>query len=235
MENVGEYFENDISIDEFQGIKIIQSKILPKYQIDAFLLVDFADAINQSNYLTVDFGAGTGAVGLTYSKKNKGKIILVEIQKELFELEQKSITLNNLQDRVSALNIDIKDISNSIKNNSVDVVISNPPYFDIQSHKKRMANTAFEIARHEIKLELKDLIFATKKILKNKGKFYLIHRSSRILEILELLKEHNFGIENMQFVYHNKNSKSDLVLIKAIKDGSNRDVKILEPKFVEEM
>lgn len=221
-------------IDEFNDLKIIQRDDLPKYQIDAFLLVDFADTIQKSNSLTFDLGAGTGAVGLLYSQKNAGKIKLIELQPELTELENKSIALNNLQDKVESINANINQLLDIQPINSVDVIITNPPYFDTEAFNKQSESESFAIARSEIKLKLAQLIDVSKKLLKSKGKLFMIHRSSRIAEIIRELSKNGFGIEKLQFVYHDKNSKSDLVLIKAVKQGSLKDIKVLEPKFINE-
>ncbi|MDR0899933.1 MAG: methyltransferase [Lactobacillaceae bacterium] len=220
--------------DIFNGITIYQDDNLPKYQIDAFLLADFADSVTKTSSLTLDLGSGTGAVGLQYSLKNQGQIHLIEIQSALHELEKKSIEKNNLGSRVKAVLSDINDLTDIYGINSVDVIITNPPYFDTQSFKKHSEDDAFAIARHEIKINLKSLITTAKKLLKSKGKFYMIHRTDRLAEIMNELIGNGFGIEKMQFVYHDKNSKSELFLIKAIKQGSIKDIKVEKPIFINE-
>ena len=89
-------------------------------------------------------------------------------------------------------------------------------------------NEIKSIVRHEIKITLEDIIKIATKQLKAKGKFYIVHRSDRLIEIINYLNKYNFGIKKLQFVYSSIDANSSMVLIEAKKDCKN-DVKVLKP------
>ena len=68
-------------------------------------------------------------------------------------------------------------------------------------------------------------------MLKNKGYFYLVHRTERLEEIIHTLNKYNLRIKNIQFVYTKDNDNSSLVLIKALKNG-NFGLKVNPPIFI---
>lgn len=45
------------------------------------------------------------------------------------------------------------------------------------------------ISRHEIKCTLEDVIYESSKILKDKGSFYMVHRSERLVDIIEIMRK----------------------------------------------
>ena len=69
--------------------------------------------------------------------------------------------------------------------------------------------------------------------LKNGGYFYLVHTSSRIVDIIKCLKKYNFGIKSIVPVYDNRNRESSLVLIEALLNGKDY-VKIERPVYIDE-
>ena len=97
---------------EYKGLKIIQNTEGFCFGIDAVLLSDYAKEIkNNSNVL--DLGAGTGIISILLSEKTKlNKIYGIEIQKEVAQMAQRSVKLNDLENKIEILNMDIKDLEN---------------------------------------------------------------------------------------------------------------------------
>ena len=95
----------------------------------------------------------------------------------------------------------------------------NPPYFKI--NEKSSLNESYEkkIARHEITINLQDVCDCAKKVLKDNGNLCLVHRSDRLMEILEVLRKNNLEPKKIKFVYENINKEATLVLIEAQKLG----------------
>ena len=123
-----------------------------------------------------------------------------------------------IQSQIEIVNEDIKDFSK--KNISkFDLVLCNPPYFKI--NEKSSLNESYEkkIARHEITINLQDVCDCAKKVLKDNGNLCLVHRSDRLMEILEVLRKNNLEPKKIKFVYENINKESTLVLIEAQKLG----------------
>ena len=166
----------------------------------------------------VDFCTGNAVIPLILSRRTKAKIYGIEIQEKLAKLAKKSIEYNKLNDQIEIVNEDIKDFSK--KNISkFDLVLCNPPYFKI--NEKSSLNESYEkkIARHEITINLQDVCDCAKKVLKDNGNLCLVHRSERLMEIIEILRKNNFEPKRIKFVHETIEKESTLVLIEAQKLG----------------
>lgn len=208
------------------GFKIYQSKDYFKFSLDSLLLANFVE-FNFTDKLVLDLCTGNAPVPIILSENKKIKIYGFELQKEIFELAVKSIKVNQI-DNVEIINDDVKNSLNYFPGNNFDIVTCNPPYFKYTKNSIINENEIKSIARHEIKITLEDIIKIATKQLKAKGKFYIVHRSDRLIEIINCLNKYNFGIKKLQFVYSSIDANSSMVLIEAKKDCKN-DVKVLKP------
>lgn len=215
---------------EYKNLKIIQNKNGFCFGIDSILLADFAKDIKK-NSKVVDLGTGTGIIPILLCKKTElSKIIGVEIQEEVCNMAQRSIELNQLENKFSILHINIKDITDELEMGTFDAVISNPPYkknhTGIQNENQKKL-----ISRHEITAELEDFIQLASKLLKDKKHFYLVHRPDRLVDIIQLLRKYKLEPKKMRLIYPKENKPPNLVLIKATKNAKSF-LKIEEPLYV---
>lgn len=214
---------------EFKGLKIIQNKNWFCFGMDSILLSDFAKNIKK-NSTVLDLGSGTGIISILLSKKiNAKKIIGIEIQKEMFEMSNKSIKLNNLKN-VEIINEDINNLEKIIPLGTIDAVVTNPPYMENNAGIKS-ENECKLISRHEIKCTLEDIIKISNKLLKPLGEFYMVHRPDRLVDIIEVLRKYKLEPKEIQFIYPNNKKNCNLILIKAIKN-SGKMLKIKEPLYI---
>lgn len=211
--------ENEIIEDlQFKDLKIIQNKKGFCFGIDSVLLSDFAKEI-KDNTTVLDLGTGTGIISiLLCGKTNLKNIIGIEVQKEVYEMAQKSIKLNQLENKFEIINENILNLNNIFEKSSIDAIVTNPPY------KKKNTGITNEdekklISRHEITADLEDFIKISKDLLKDKGEFYMVHRPERLVDILSLMRKYKIEPKKMRMVYSNKNKESKLVLIKGIKNA----------------
>ena len=86
------------------------------------------------------------------------------------------------------------------------------------------------IARHEIKLNIKQLFSISKKLLKNNGVIAIVHRPERLIEIIEAMRENNIEPKKIQFVYPKKNMHANILLVEGSKNG-NPGLKVLPPLY----
>ena len=215
---------------EYKGLKIIQNKNGFCFGIDAVLLSDFAKEIKKESKV-LDLGTGTGIPGILLCKKTELKnIIGVEIQKDVFDMAKRSIKLNNLEDKFSVINEDIKELDKKLELQSFDAIVTNPPYKKDNTGLKN--DNEYEIiSRHEVKCNLEDVIRVSSKLLKNNGKFFMVHRPERIKDIIINLEKYKMQIKEIRFVYPNINKKPNMILIKAVK-GAREFLNVQEPLFV---
>ena len=75
------------------------------------------------------------------------------------------------------------------------------------------------ISRHEITASLEDFIKISSFLLKDYGEFYMVHRPDRLVDIFTVMRKNKIEPKKIRFVYPNKNKKTNLVLIKGVKNG----------------
>ena len=205
---------------QFEGLQIIQNKDLYCFTSDAVLLCNFVKA--KKSDTIVDLCSGSGVVGiLAQAKTGAKKLIMIELQKELVAMCQKSLEYNNLNN-AKVFCCDIENAPNVIKEElgieQVEVVCANPPYY-LTSQKKVSGNEKIDVAKFELKLTLNSLCKVANKLLKFGGRFFMINDSTRITEILDVLKRNDLQLKVLQFVYPKTDDKSNVVLIEAVKGG----------------
>lgn len=220
-------------IDDLQinNLKIIQNTDGFCFGIDSVILSNFAKDIKK-NSIVMDLGTGTGIIGFLLLAKNKIKrMIGIEVQSEVADMVSRSVILNNLEDKFQIINCNIKDILMYVKRDSVDVVVTNPPYKKINTGGKN-ENQKKLISRHEILADIFDFIKAAKVVLKDKGILYMVHRPERLSDIICGLKENKIEPKEIRFVYSRENSnEAKLVLIKAVKNGGEF-LKVEKPLYI---
>ena len=218
-------------IDDIQigNLKIIQRSEWFSYGIDAVLLAEFCDT--KKGERIIDLGTGTGIIPLLLSEFTSfEKIIGVEIQDEVAEMAKRSILMNSLNERIKIEKMDLKDAPKNLGKGICEVVVSNPPYM---SYKEGIKNEhgVKAISRHEIKTTLENVIETASALLKDNGKFYLIHRPHRLVDIFMYCRKYRLEPKLIRFVHPNSEKAPNIVLIKCTKFG-NTELKYLNPLFV---
>jgi tRNA1Val (adenine37-N6)-methyltransferase len=222
--------ENE-KIEDLQcrGLKIIQNKKWFCFGMDAVLLTNYCDIKNNST--VVDLGTGTGIIPILLSgKRNYSKVYGLEIQPEVAEMAERSVKLNDLQEKIEILNIDLKNALDYLKANSFDAVISNPPY---KLYNSGIINPEDKkaISRHEIKSTLEDVISTASQLLKQYGRFYMVHRPDRLADIMCLLRKYRLEPKQIRFVHPKAAAKPNMILIRASKNG-NPELKFDPPLYI---
>lgn len=216
----GEHLD-DLELDNLQ---IIQNDDGYKFSTDSVLLSNFAKA--RSNDICVDLCSGSGVVAMLFLWKNNiQNEIAIELQPRLADMAERSAKYNGLEDRLKVLNIDLKDATNYLGYEKVDVITVNPPY---NTSKIYSETEEIAIATHEIKTNLEQIILTSSKLLKFGGKFFMVHRCDRLSDIIYELRKNKLEPKRMQIVYPKQSKEPNLVLIEA-KKGAKSGLKILAP------
>lgn len=211
------------------GYKIVQNSDYFKFSLDSMLLANFVN-INMADSKLLDFCTGNCPIPIILSNSIKN-IVAFEVQMEIYELGDESLTLNNINN-VKLINDDIKNIGNYYEEGYFDIITCNPPYFKVIGSSRINDNSVKAIARHEILIKLEDIVSLAYKFLRDKGKLYIVYRPDRLMELLKLFDKYKFGVKKLQCCYNNSDSLSSMILIEAMKNGHD-DLKILAPLFTE--
>lgn len=205
---------------ERNNYKIIQNPARFCFGMDAVLLSGFA--LVKQGESVIDLGTGNGIIPLLLSAKTPGKhFVGLEIQPENVEMAQRSVKLNDIEDRVEIVEGDICNASSRFGKASFDVVTSNPPYM-LGNHGLVNPDSAKAIARHEIMCTLDDVCREAALLLKPQGRFYLVHRPFRLAEIIVKLKEYKLEPKRMKLVHPFIDKEPNMVLIEAVRGGNPR-------------
>ncbi len=216
----------------YDGIKIIQRPDMFNFSLDSTLLADFVNLLSKTSKI-LDLGTGNAPIPLFLSMKTKAKIIGVELQKDVFDLAKRTIELNKLEDQITIVNQDIKGIHKLYENSEFDIVTCNPPFFKYKESSHINKTDYKTIARHEVFITLEEIIIEAKRLLTTKGSFVMVHRTERLIEIINLLTKHKFSVKRLRLVYPKIGEDSNMVLIDASNNGLP-GLKILEPLYVHE-
>lgn len=208
------------------NIKMIHVDGSYSFGVDSIILGDFSKM--KKDKVALDIGAGSGVLSfLTNSLYKLKKVYAVEIQKAKADLLRENITLNNIEN-IELINDDLNNID--FKENSLDYIITNPPYYKITDNIGNKEEE-FLISRQEKYLKLEDIFAFANKSLKDKGKLFMIHKPERMVEIFN--KSGNLKPKRVRFVESKVYQKPQFILIEFVKNARD-GLKIEDPLVIYE-
>ena len=200
------------------------------FSLDSVLLANFV-TIKLSDKKIVDFCSGNAPIPMLMSFRTNARIFGIELQKEIFSMGYDSVIENKMDNQITLINDDVKNISSLFDSESVDIVTCNPPYFKYNDSSLINDNDIKSIARHEVSLKLEDVLLSAKYVLKNGGTFSMVHRPDRLIEIITLMKKYNIEPKKMRLVYPKIDREANILLIEGVKNGKS-GLKILSPLYI---
>lgn len=212
----------DERIDDLErnGYKIIQNPNKFCFGMDAVLLSGFAGARRGDRVM--DLGTGTGIIPILMEAKTDGEHFTgLEIQHESADMARRSVALNHLESKIDIMEGDICSASKLFGKGTFEVVTSNPPYMT-DSHGLKNPDEPKAIARHEILCRLEDVVREASLLLVPGGRFYMVHRPFRLVEIFETMRRHRLEPKRMKLVHPYIDREPNMVLIEAVRGGRPR-------------
>lgn len=211
--------KTDETLDDLQlkGIKVIQKKDAFRFGVDAVMLANFSKV--KRKHRVIDLCTGTGIIPFIIAGKTECNNILgLEIQSEFVDMAQRTSILNNLTERVQFLEGDLTNIDLLKKVSKADVVTVNPPY-KLASSGIVNPNDKLAIARHEVCCKLEDVIIAARVLLKDNGRFFMVHRPDRLVDIFTLMRKHKIEPKRVRMVHPQPGKAPNIVLVEGQRDG----------------
>ena len=209
----------DEGVDDLQlnGLKLIQKQQGFRFGVDAVLLSHFANI--KSRHRVIDLCTGTGIVPfLAYGKYAPKEVIGLEIQEDMVEMANRSSVLNNTTDIVKFVHGDLKDKALLDSLGKFDVLTVNPPY-KLNNAGIVNPNDKLAIARHEVMCTLEDVIVAARRLLKDNGRMFIVHRPERLADIFGLMRKYKIEPKRVRMVQPNTKKAPNIVLVEGQRDG----------------
>lgn len=203
---------------DYPGMKIYQYVEGFKFSLDSILLAEYVRITSKTTKI-LDLCSGNASIPLILSTKTKAKIDAFEIQECIYNLAIESIKYNNLSEQIKIFNADIKEIDNYLKKDKYDIITCNPPYFKVDGNNHINETEELAIARHELKINLENIFKIASQHLDDKGEFYIVHRVSRLDEIIILANRYNLNVKNIELIKTKEDSKPYIVLARCIKNS----------------
>ena len=215
---------------DYDGLKIYQDENGFKFSLDSILLAEYVKLNNRTKNI-LDLCTGNGAIPLILSTKTKAQIDAFEIQTDVFDLAEKSVKVNNCEKQIRLFNANIIDIDNYLKGKKYDIITCNPPYFKIHENSNITKSDSLAIARHELTVSLEEIFYIASRYLNDGGEFYLVHRASRLDEIIINGYKNHLNVKNISLINTKKEGLPYIALVRCIKN-SKEGVIINNPIFI---
>lgn len=199
------------------GLHIVYEDALFQPGTDSFLLSSLPRL--KPGLRVCDLGCGTGLLGLLLLQRQSGlRVTGLELQAAAVTLAQKAIEKNNLQDALTVMECDLRDVKSQFKTGSFDLVVCNPPYYPPQSGSVS-DNPALQKARAETTCTLEDVCRAAAYLLRWGGSFCLVHKPERLTDLLCTLRQTAIEPKRLRFVCKTADSAPSLLLLEGRRGG----------------
>ena len=186
---------------------------------DALALGEFAPV--RTGWNVCDLGTGSGALLLLLARRAHGlKLWGIELDPGSARTARENMKTNALEGEI--LEGDLRD--DLLPPGSMDLVISNPPYFPVERGK---SGGGF---RSEENCTLEQLCGQAARLLKNGGRFALCHRPERLCDVLCAMRASGLEPKRLQFVSHSPRHAPGLILVEGRRQGKS-GLEILPHKF----
>lgn len=215
---------------DYPNLKIYQYVEGFKFSLDSILLAEYVKITSKTKKI-LDLCSGNASIPMILSTKTKAQIDAIELQESIYELGKKSIIYNNLEKQIKIYNENILNIDNLKKGMKYDIITCNPPYFKVEDNNHINETEVLAIARHELKITLEEIFKIASSYLNDKGEFYMVHRASRLDEIIIFGNKYNLNVKNVELIKTKEETKPYIVLVRCIKN-SKLGIKINKEKNI---
>lgn len=223
---------NNIHLEPLGGkIKIYVSDSY-HFSTDTILLANFSQPKGRKK--CADLGTGCGTIPLIWLKNNANlDVTAVEIQTDACELANKSVVYNEMEQNLTILNSDLKELKGKVEFGSFDLVACNPPY-KLSGSGIQNPESSKSIARHETECTLDDICECASKLLQFGGRFCVCQRPERLADVMEAMRKFSIEPKVLRMVQQRKSKAPKLFLLEGRKNGNRGFMNVLPTLFIED-
>ena len=137
----------------------------------------------------------------------------------LFDADLNPVSYTHLlEPAIEILHGDLCETERFFPAHSVDVVTCNPPYMKAPAGLKNR-DASVTASRHEICCTFADVARAASRLLRSKGRFYLVHRPARLVQIFEELRREKLEPKRLRLVHPFRDREPSMVLVEAVREA----------------
>lgn len=199
------------------GLRLIQPCHGYRFAMDPFLLCGFAGF--ERERVIYDLGCGNGVIPLLAATRSMAESIVgIERQPQMVARARRSVTLNDLQERVTILEGDLRALPQDCPARQADLVLANPP-FRAAGNGRISPDQERAAARHELAGGLVVFLDAARYLLRNGGRCCLVFLAERLVELLTLMRQFDLEPKRLRMVHHTMGETAHMVLVEAVSKG----------------
>ena len=200
-----EYLHNGFTLEISKGAFPLST--------DSILLAEFAKLPRNASVL--DLGAGCSTLGLLLCADHPDcKVTGIELDETAHKAALDNIARNQLDNRVTSICRDLRQLDDVIPAGSFHCCISNPPYFSGGPASKTLAT-----ARRNDSCSTEALFQAAARALRYGGDFFLVHRPEILAELCACARAHQLEPKRLRLIHHKAGSPVSLILLACRKGG----------------
>ena len=200
-EQIGSKYRMDLSQTQFS------------LSTDSIALADFARVFSGAR--VCDLGCGCGALGLLLlGTDGTLHVSGIEIQEAAACQAQENAEENGFSDHLHIVCGDLRQAHAEIAPGGFDCVLSNPPYYPPKGGHLHTQDS-LSAARSEICCPFDALCAAAARALRWGGRFFLVHKPERLVDLMTGLRAARLEPKRIRFVRHRAENAVNLVLIEA--------------------
>jgi tRNA1Val (adenine37-N6)-methyltransferase len=212
-------------------LQILQKKKGYRFAVDTLILADFIRLKPADRVL--DLGTGCGILPLLLVPRiPRGCLIGLELQAGLLDLAARNLRLNQQESLIHLVQGDMRTLPALFREACFDAVITNPPYRALKTGRVN-PDEEKALARHEILVELPQILNGVRRVLKDKGRFFLIYPARRLAGLIFEARRSSLEPKRLRLVHSFPEKDGEWVLLEAVKQGGE-ELKILPPLTVYE-
>lgn len=198
-------------------LRIIQASDEFAFSLDTLLLADQAKQYLKPRSLVADLCSGNGAASLYLAYQSLAHFDDIEVQADVADQAWRSVVADHLENRIAVHVGDVKNAWQILPKDHYDLVIVNPPYFKVPAGHRLNPDRKKAIARHELLINLEQIIAIASGLLKMKGRLVMVHRPARLGEIIADCARHDLSVKKIQPYLSHPGEDCNLVVVVAKK------------------
>ncbi len=211
-------------------LELLQPEEGYRFSVDSLLLAEFV-RLKKGARQVVELGGGCGVVSLILARRYPGASFqILEIQSELFELCRRNVALNRLSDRAECVQGDIGQVRSIWPAAAFHHVVTNPPFRRPETGRLCLYSQE-ALARHEILVNLEQVLDAASYLLGSGGRFTIIFPAERCAELIHSMSSFRLEPKRIRMVHPRIDRQARMVMVEAVKDGGSQ-VRIEPPLFI---